>query len=127
MKRLLDNLHKKNKYYNELFRIISGMMYDLQNGKEEEFKMLIKKRAEVIKAVDALDSERRKVIESMSKTVQPHVKNLVICREEPVNAMEKSVYAIAQENRKLLRKIITYNKNLDMQVRLVISKSKTTQ
>lgn len=127
MKRLLYNLQKKNRYYNELFNIISGMIYDLQNGKEDEFKMLIKKRAEVIKAVDALDSERRKVIESMSKTVQPHVKNLVICREEPENVMEKSIYAIAQENRKLLRKIMTYNKNLDMQVKMVISKSKKTQ
>lgn len=127
MKRLLDNLQKKNKYYNELFRIISGMMYDLQNGKEDEFKKLIQKRTEIMQAIDVLDANRRKLIESMSKNVQPHIKNLVICREEPVNMTEKSIYTMAQENRKLLRKIITYNKNLDMQVRLVISKSKTTQ
>lgn len=125
MKRLLDNLHKKNRYYNELFRIISGMIYDIQHeGREDEFRMLTDKRMNVMKAIDVLDNERRKIISSMPKQIQPHIKNLVLCREEPNGDAEKAIYIIAQENRKLLRKITTYNKNLDMQVKIFMSKTK---
>ena len=127
MRRLLDNLRKKNQYYNELFNIVSGMIYALRNGREDEFRMLTDKRTEMMKAIDLLDNDRRKLVSSMNKAVQPHVKNLILCREEPKDVTEKSIYLMSQENRKLLRKIMTYTKNLDMQVKMVISQAKKTQ
>jgi hypothetical protein len=126
MKRLFDNLQKKNQYYNELFKITSGMIYDVQNsGREAEFNMLVGKRMQVIKAIDALDIERKRFISSLREDVQPHIRNLTLGREQPRNAAEKAIYDIVQENRKLLRKIMTYNKNLDMQVKLAMTRSKT--
>ncbi len=127
MKRLLDNLRKKNQYYNELFNIVSGMIYALRNGREDEFRMLTDKRMEMMKMIDGLDNDRRKIVSSMDKAIQSHVKNLILCREEPNDVMEKSVYLISQENRKLLRKIMTYTKNLDTQVKMVITQAKKTQ
>lgn len=125
MKRLVDNLKKKNKYYNELFKITSGMIYDIQNsGREAEFEMLVEKRAQVIKSIDALDAERRKTVAGFDASKQPHIKALLLCREKPQNELERAVYMIAEENRKILRKIMTYNNNLNMQVKIFMSKAK---
>lgn len=125
MKRLLDNLLQKNKYYNEFFKLTSGMIYDIQNGgREAEFEALVEKRTQTMKAVDVLDAEREKVILSFPKTEQAHIRNLIACRETPHNTQEQAVYNVAQENRKLLRKITTYTKNLDMQVKMLMSRMK---
>ncbi len=125
MKRLLNNLRKKNKYYNELLKITSGMIYDIQNsGREKEFEMLVEKRAQIMKAIDTLDAERRQIISGFGTALQPHIKNLVMCKERPTGNDEKAVYDIAQENRMLLRKISSYTHNLDMQVKAMMAKTK---